>query len=183
MRVTLKKGAALATALGAISLPLTTAVTISIFSDDDVRKLADAELAVLSERIGKVASINQAIYHIRALIGEANSKDISKLLTERALIDKQLAAFNPLFQPNVKAVDFDAITRKREALRTGQENTYRSADAISFPLFTNSLVETTIKQLKKQRIKLEDHLSELNFRETIELPDEVVELLTEFDLI
>lgn len=186
MHVTLKKAAALATALAAVTVPLESSVTISIFSEEDPEKLVTAETAALTDNINKSMAVNNAVYAVRTLIGRANEGQINTLLTERALLDKQLALLNRFVQTNVRPPDWQAVTRQLTALRdqpqaAGAYNRPTIAIAIALP--TNDLVTDELRTLKKRRIAIDDQLSELNFKTTIELPEEAVALLREFDLI
>lgn len=188
MQVTLKKAAGLAAALASVSVLVNTSVNVSIFSDRKVQDVIDEEMAVLTTNLDRALSLVEAVYTIRSLIGKANEGTISELLTERARIDKQLAVLNPLLQPQARKLDIGAFEAQREAARnkgSGESIGFgsRTADHMTIPLPTSSLVEGTIKALKKARIRIEDRLAEFNFKTTIELPEEVVKLLTELDLI
>lgn len=187
MRVTLKKAAGLAAALASVSVLVNTSVNVSIFSDRKVQDVIDEEMAVLSTNLDRALSLVEAVYTIRDLIGKANEGTISELLTERARIDKQLAVLNPLLQPNARKLDTDAVERQLQSMREkgGESSGFgsRTADTVTVPLPTSPRVESHIKALKKARIRIEDRLAEFNFKTTIELPEEVVKLLTELDLI
>lgn len=189
MHVTLKKAAALATALAAVSVPLESSVTLSIFSDEDPEKLVSNETTTLTDNINKSMAVNNAVYAIRSLIGRANEGTINNLLTERALLDKQLALLNRFVQTNTRPPDWAAVTKQIASLRDtpqpsgGYNLGGRTANAISIQLPTNDLVTDEIRALKKRRIAVEDQLAELNFKNTIELPEDVVTLLREFDLV
>lgn len=178
--VTLKKAAALATALASVKIETSTSVTLSIFSTSNVQNEVEAAIADIKLAVETTLEIQSAIYLIRALIGKANEGEINELLTHRAMLDKQLAMLNSV-NNNVNPIDYDGVTAQREA-KKNQDNTY-SAPSLSVTIPTGDFIQPAIKQVKKARISTEDKLTQLNFTKTIELPDDVVKILTDFDLI
>ena len=185
MNVTLKKAAALATALASVSIAVPTTVTFSIYEDQDEASLQKKLAEAISERdtaLTSAIAITDAVYKIRALIGRMNdSQGIGPLLTERANIDKLLQIVNavPLVdtQPNLTSVQrqLTALTTKTDA--------YSRVEAVSVKLPSADAVSPIVKRLKKRRVQIEDELAQLNFGTTITLPDDVVELLREHDLV
>lgn len=185
MNVTLKKAAVLA---AAITIPAieTQVVQVSIFQDEnlDITKLvADAreqqrvELETALQALG-------ARYKIRLLIGQANAAaGIDDLITERALVDLEIAMIE-----KVKVVDReidDAMLKRQLAdMREGNKKTesYNRREGINIPV-PNDFIPPLVKKLKRRRREIDDKLAQLNFATTIELPKEVVAILTDQDLV
>ena len=188
MKTNLKKAATLATSLAAIVVPLEHTVSISVYSEGDPQKIVEDATKELKTSLDKALDISAAVFIIRKLIGEANQGRINQLLTERAAAEKGLAILNSLATAR-KPLDFDEIAKRRAALRDKPEvsSGFRLGDSgggvITVLIPTLPLVEKEIRLLKKERVRIEDELAELNFKTTIEIPDEVVQVLRNLDLI
>lgn len=184
MQVSLKKGAALALALSSVPIKLDHTYTIDIFggapSNDDIQLMNTVLLAQVTEAL----RVNGCVYTIRKLIGKANEGKINELLTERAAIDKSLAIFNgiPLRDgdPNVTALAAKMLALKEQA---PSSMGYGKPPSVQIELRTDNFPKDFVKPLKKRRLKVEDELAHLNFTTMIELPDDVVAVLTAYDLI
>lgn len=184
MRVSLKKAAALASALAAVSVSIPTGVQASIYSDADLATLIAQAAAAQNDAVKEARNNAMAVYRIRSLIGEANAGRINSLLTERAAIDKQLQILNAVSLVE-KQPDIEALTRRLAALRDApQERTYGGrTEELVIPIPNGNLISPALKALKKERIGIEDELAHLNFTTEIQLPDDVVTILRENDLI
>lgn len=185
MKVSLKKAAALALALGAVSVPIPTGLNFSIYDDPLLLepKLKDAETQhnLALKRAGDVIS---ATYAIRLLVGQANAGAISALVTERAMVEKQLAMIGKI--PIVdKQPDVEAILRRIESLKeTPKTSSYSSPpDAVGISTQNATEITPILKIWKKRKLAIDDELAHLNFTTEIELPDDVVAILREYDLI
>jgi hypothetical protein len=186
MRVSLKKAAALASALAAISVSIPTGVAVSIYavnSDGELQALVHSAIEQQKAALIKSQSISGAVYSIRMLIGQANGSKINALVTERAAIDKQLQIVNSVTLVE-KQPDIAALGRQLAALAEAPQETYRGrSDSLVISIPNADLVTPELKALKKRRIAVEDELAHLNFTTEIELPDDVVTILRENDLI
>lgn len=179
MKISLKKAAALATALSALQTPAQPRINLSIYGDNSPEGVKDRIKTVVDEQEAIVAhnlALNAAVYDIRHLIGKANEGRINFLLTERALIDKQLQLLNSI--PTTPAPNFEHLSRQLTA-RAAMENP--STDLVPIP--TPMDFSMQIKSLKRERVKIEDELAQLNFTTMIELPEDVVTILTDNDLV
>jgi S-adenosylmethionine:tRNA-ribosyltransferase-isomerase (queuine synthetase) len=181
MQVTLKKAAALAAALSGVAIAASPSLNLSAYSSKNISEEVEYETGVLKASVEKALQIAEAGYSIRALIGIANEGEINNLLTTRAAIDKKLSIINAVHN-QAKAPDYDALTAQREVMKTGEQSVY-SQKTLSVTIPTADFTTPLLKTLKKERIKIEDKLAQLNFTKTIQLPEEVVSLLTELDLI
>jgi hypothetical protein len=182
MKVTLKKASALAIALSGANIPLNHSFNVDIFSDGIDTSVLERLTGELVSQCTKAMLATEAVFKIRSLVAEANYPVIHNLLTTRAMIDKKLSILKQI--PIREAgSNLASIARQVEAARTSDTVRTFGANKVTLELETASIVTGEIKSLKKQRIKVEDELAHLNFSTTIELPEDVVKLLTEFDLI
>lgn len=181
MQVTLKKAAALASTLAAIKVDMPTTIRLSVYSEKDIAEEVEQAYAAIDTAVANALAITEGVYVIRGLIGQANEGEINSLLTSRAAIDKQLAILNTVVN-TAKPLDYVALAAQRKSLANQTENMYGGIKTLEITIPTVDLAPAQ-KQLKKKRIQIEDKLSQLNFTKTIELPDDVVALLTEHDLV
>lgn len=185
MQVTLKKAAALSLALSAISIAIPSGLNFSIYDDPETLepKLHDAatqrDLA-----LKRAADVISATYTIRLLVGEANAGAISALVTERAMVEKQLAILNKVTlvesQPEVKAI-LGRLAAMKEVPKTSSYSA--PPDAVGITLENASQITPALKYWKKRKIAIDDELAKLNYATLITLPDDVVAVLNEHDLI
>jgi hypothetical protein len=185
MQVTLKKASGLALALSAISVACPTGLNFSIYDNPDhlESRLKDAEVQ-RDVALKRAADVISATYTIRLLIGEANAGAISALVTERAMIDKQLAMLNAIkIVENLP--DVGAILRRVDALKEAPKTSSYSqpADTLAISLENWSVITPQLKHWKKRKIAVDDELAKLNYVTLITLPDDVVKVLRDHDLI
>lgn len=179
MIVTLKKAAALSLALSAIKIDVPLKIEVGAY--DSLPNLFDADTQLV-RNVEAVLNRNAAVYEIRHLIGVANEGRINELIGIRAMIDKQLAFLNSI--PTVtKRPNSDVIERELGALREAPADNYGRKKSLTVEVHTASHLEPHVRRLKRLRIGIEDELAQLNYTNTIELPDDVVALLQEHDLV
>lgn len=182
MQVTLKKAAALATALGAATDKFVQEIEISKHTTTPIRDIVEEARSELEYKIDDIQCRIQAHYQLRDLIGKANEGEINELLTKRARIDKQLGVLE-LF-PLRDHPDYNVLEAKRTELRNGtSKDRYDYSDSIKVQLPTEGWVPPMVSHLKRERLAVEDRLAELNFTTKIELPDDVVRILRAYDLV
>ncbi|HPQ09713.1 MAG TPA: hypothetical protein PLQ98_00115 [Bacillota bacterium] len=191
MQVSLKKGAALALALSAIPVKLDHTYSIDVFGSPPAPQDIEDMGLMLTAQLNEALRINQAVFTIRSMIGQKNEGQINNLLTERAMIDKSLAIVGGLplrsSTPNLATLPDKMALAKEQA----SSNTFRSMigqknDGKTLTLLIELRTDTYVpisKALKKRRLKIEDELAHLNFTTMIELPEDVVAVLTAYDLI
>jgi|JI10StandDraft_1071094.scaffolds.fasta_scaffold56985_4 hypothetical protein len=182
MQVSLKKGAALALALSAIPVKLDHTYSIDVFGSPPAPQDIEDMGLMLTAQLNEALRINQAVFTIRSMIGQKNEGQINNLLTERAMIDKSLAIVGGLplrsSTPNLATLPDKMALAKEQA----SSNTYGKTLTLLIELRTDTYVPIS-KALKKRRLKIEDELAHLNFTTMIELPEDVVAVLTAYDLI
>jgi uncharacterized protein YdcH (DUF465 family) len=132
-----------------------------------------------------------ALYNIRGLVGTANAQSgIDLKLATAAFIEKRMTQLDELAKLSA-VTDLAVINGKLEKIRNDKgESTRRSlyghSDTVSTTVVSQEQIDQVkaeIKNLKKQKQKLNDEILELNIKTEIPLSDDVVATLTEEGLI
>jgi len=132
-----------------------------------------------------------ALYNIRGLVGTANAQSgIDLKLATAAFIEKRIAQLDELAKLT-PVTDLAVITGKLDKIKNHEnENSRRSiygyVDTVSTTVVSQEQIDQVkaeIKNLKKQKQKLNDEVLELNIKTEIPLSDDVVTTLTEEGLI
>lgn len=182
MKINLKKAAAIAAALSAVKIDLNHVYSVDIFADppteDTVKQLRDT----LSTQVATYLALIETVFEIRYLIGSANEGRINLLLTQRALIEKQLSVVNSI-PVRSAGTNISALQRQLEAFHNKEKASYVGIKLPTLELETASLVGPALSELKRRKRELDDELQALNFNTTIELPEDAVKVLTSLDLI
>ena len=131
-----------------------------------------------------------AHYNIRGLVGAANAQSgIDLALTKAAFVDKRIAQLTELADGKTR-IEAAIIAGKLDKIRNRKEESraslYGRDDTVSTSVIGAEQVDqakTEIKNLKKQKQKLNDEILELNIKTEIPLTDEVVATLQAEGLI
>ena len=133
-----------------------------------------------------------ALYNIRGLVGTANAQSgIDMKLATAAFIEKRMGQLDELSKLSA-VTDLAVINGKLDKIRNDKgENTRRSlyghsGDTVSTTVVSQDQIDQVkaeIKNLKKQKQKLNDEILELNIKTEIPLSDDVVATLTQEGLI
>ena len=124
-----------------------------------------------------------ALYSIRATIGIANfNSGIGNRLSHLAYIDKRLSQLDTLTAESSQIKDLAIITGQLEKIRNRREEhrLYGYENTVSSGVLQAQQMESIrsiMRELKKQKQKLNDEVLELNVRTEIELTDEVEAVL------
>ena len=189
MKITLRKANALQQnineALRGIKIePL---ITISEFEDAEA-KLAEAKAEVFGQ-LARTVDLNYTLYAIRGLVGAANAAEIDGLLTRIAHMDKTIQ-FNNFLLGCPKQTSLDVLKGKLDKIRALPEDSVRSVYSSRTEVSTGIFSENELKgfksavlSTKKDKQKLQDKVLELNIKTEIELPEDVVAILTKEGLI
>jgi hypothetical protein len=131
-----------------------------------------------------------ALYNIRGLVGAANSQSgIDMKLATAAFVDKRIAQLGEL--ASCKAVtDPNIISGRIEKIRNRKDDARSSLYGRDEVVTTSVISEAQltqirdeIKNLKKQKQKINDEVLELNIKTEIPLSEDVVNTLTNEGLI
>jgi uncharacterized protein YdcH (DUF465 family) len=133
-----------------------------------------------------------ALYNIRGLVGTANAQSgIDLKLATAAFIEKRMGQLDELAKLT-PVTDLAVINGKLDKIRndkgetTRRSSIYGYSDTVSTTVVSQDQIDqikVEIKNLKKQKQKLNDEILELNIKTEIPLSDDVVTTLTEEGLI
>lgn len=150
-------------------------------------KKANDELVSNDSRRQKLL---MSLYNIRGLVGQANTNSgIDLKLTTAAFIDKRIGQLED-FSRAKPMTDLTVINGKLDKIRNRKEETRSSLYGLNDSVITSVLTDeqinqakNEIKNLKKQKQKVNDEILELNIKTEIPLSDEIVEILKSEGLI
>lgn len=183
MNITLRKAKAVQEAIQEQirSVEITTSIQINEFQIIETE--LDEANNKLVENDARRQKLLLALYNIRGLVGSANAQaGIDLALAKAAFIDKRISQLNdiaqckPVTEMNVLAGKLSKIRSQDPDKRSiyGRDETV-STSVVSKEQIAQANVE--IKNLKKQKQKLNDEILELNIKTEIPLSDDVVNTL------
>lgn len=124
----------------------------------------------------------QAFYNIRALVATANAASgISTNLAKAAFVEKRILQLTDITKSKV-ITDLDVIAGKLEKIKTRKDESYGSRDTVITGIVTAEQLaqaRAEIKNLTKQKQKIQDENLELNIKTEIPLTEDTVKTLTE----
>lgn len=131
-----------------------------------------------------------ALYNIRALVGTANSQSgIDTALAKAAFADKRISQLEDIAKSGTMT-DPVIISGRLEKIRNRKDSDrnslYGRDEYVSTCVITkeqSDQAKAEIKNLKKQKQKLNDEILELNIKTEIPLSDDVVNTLREEGII
>jgi hypothetical protein len=132
-----------------------------------------------------------ALYNIRGLVGTANAQSgVDMKLATAAFIDKRIGQLEELSKLTA-VTDIAVINGKLEKIRNdkgegARRSIYGYGDTVSTTVVSQEQIDqvkTEIKNLKKQKQKLNDEILELNIKTEIPLSEDVVKTLQEEGLV
>jgi len=149
---------------------------------DPVATLQAANDALMAADVRR-SDLLMALYSIRATVGIANfNSGIGNRLSHLAYIDKRLGQLDALVSESAQIKDLQIISGQLEKIRNRREEhrLYGYENTVNSGVLQASQMESIrniIRELKKQKQKLNDEVLELNVRTEIELTDEVETIL------
>jgi uncharacterized protein YdcH (DUF465 family) len=190
MNITLRKANAIQNSIQESIRGINIETTIDINEFQDVEVELGKANALMIENDARRQKLLLALYNIRGLVGTANTASgIDTALAKAAFIDKriaqlgELASSKPIQSLAVLKGKLDKIRNRKEEARA---SLYGRDDVVNTSVIDQTQIDqakTEIKNLKKQKQKLNDEILELNIKTEIPLSDEVVETLTKEGLI
>ena len=170
-------------------ISIETSLELNEFQDvvEELQKANDVLFANDSRRQRLLLSL----YNIRGLVGAANAQSgVDTKLATAAFVDKRVAQLDELAKLS-PVTDLAVINGKLDKIRNSKDESARSriygiSDTVSTTVVSQeqiAQVKAEIKNLKKQKQKLNDEILELNIKTEIPLSDEVVAILQAEDLI
>ena len=191
MNISLRKASALQNSINdAIkSIKIETSLTLNEFQD------VAQELKNANDRLFNNDSRRQrlllALYNIRGLVGSANAQSgIDLKLATAAFVDKRISQLEGLVVDPV--TNLAVINGKLDKIRNDKGDASRRSSIYGYDdtVSTNVIgheqldaISAEIKNLKKQKQKINDEVLELNIKTEIPLSEEVVATLKSEGLI
>ena len=191
MNISLRKASALQNSINdAIkSIKIETSLTLNEFQD------VAQELKNANDRLFNNDSRRQrlllALYNIRGLVGSANAQSgIDLKLATAAFVDKRISQLEGLVVDPV--TNLAVINGKLDKIRNDKGDASRRSSIYGYDdtVSTNVIgheqldaISAEIKNLKKQKQKINDEVLELNIKTEIPLSEEVVATLQSEGLI
>jgi len=190
MNITLRKANALQNSITETIRGIKIETSIEINEFQQVEEELQRANNVLMINDGRRQKLLLALYNIRGLVGTANaSSGIDLALTKAAFIDKRISQLEEL--ANLKPItSLDVIRGKLDKIKNRKEESraslYGRDDTVSTSVVSTEQIEqakTEVKNLKKQKQKINDEVLELNIKTEIPLSEDVVATLNTEGLI
>jgi len=190
MKISLRKANALQNGINdAIkSIRIDTSIDINEFQEPPV--VLEEANRTLFENDSRKQKLLLTYYNIRGLVGAANAASgIDLNLAKAAFIDKRIVQLEEIASCK-PILDMSVILGKLEKIRSRKDDSraslYGRDETISTSVVSKEQIDQAraeIKNLKKQKQKLNDETLELNIKTEIPLSDDVVKTLTDEGLI
>lgn len=185
MNITLRKANALQnTILDAIrNISIKTTIELNEFQDP-IGALQQANTTLFANDARR-QQLLLSLYNIRGLVGTANAScGIDLKLATAAFIDKRIGQLED-FANVTPMIDEPVLLGKLAKIRDRKEDNARSLygrdDTVTTSIINQAQIDMAkaeIRNLKKQKQKLNDEILELNIKTEVPLSDEVVATLT-----
>lgn len=191
MNLTLRKANAVQAAINDTIKSIEIKVTLELNEFIDVVAELQRANAALFANDARRQRLLLALYNIRGLVGQANATSgVDTKLATAAFLDKRLAQLTELAGAE-PITDLAVINGKLDKIRNDKSDTSRSrlygvSDTVSTSVISNeqlTTIKNEIKNLKKQKQKINDEVLELNIKTEIPLSEEVEDTLTAEGLI
>jgi hypothetical protein len=195
MQVSLRKAAALESALREVakSINLSKTVSVSVYADTSERsgtvntQIEDAQ-AALREGVTDIREALTAAYAIRAQIADLNAANgITALLNERAALDAVDRALSSLTtKDRSEGISPEHVSEALRAQRARNEKSdYGTTDHVSVSIVGDFAAEIKAAAAanQKRKVAIADQLLTLNVGTTLVLSDKTVEVLQKHNLV
>jgi hypothetical protein len=183
MRISLRKAAALQKEILAAAPAVSALVKLSVYSEDPVLDLLNHERKVL-EAVALRANLMKVLSEIRKDTAKVNMDGgIQGLVSRAAFIDKDIAFLSTLASADARPSSA-VVSGKIDRLRT--TDTYGYSEEVVLSTLSAESIENfaaSLATLKKEKVKIQDELLELNIKNSIKLSEESVSVLTEAGLL
>jgi hypothetical protein len=190
MNITLRKANALQNSIqDAIKgIKIEHQIEINEFQDPEATLTAANELLFANDT--RRQQLLAVLYNIRGLVGTANVQSgIDLALTKAAFMDKRLAQLESLSNSDTR-ISEEVLKGKLDKIRNRKEESRASLYGRDDTVTTSVLykeqidgIKTEIKNLKKQKQKLNDEILELNIKTEIPLGEDALAVLQKEGLL
>jgi predicted nucleic acid-binding Zn-ribbon protein len=190
MNISLRKASALQNSIQEAikNIKISTRVDLNEFQDV-IQELQAANDELFSNDTRR-QKLLLSLYNIRGLVGTANAgSGINTKLATAAFVDKRVAQLEDLAKSG-SMIDLNVLNGKIEKIKNSSSETksriYGFEDSVSTSIISKEQLDqinAEIKNLKKQKQKINDEILDLNIKTEIPLNDDVVATLTAEGLI
>jgi len=147
----------------------------------------EAEIAAAQKKLEEAdlrrEKLLVVLYNIRGLVGQANAESgIDLKLARAAYVDKRISQLDAVANSNA-VTSLDVLKGKLEKIKSlkdeARSRIYGYGDTVTTSVLTQEKIEaiqSEIKNLKKQKQKLNDEILELNIKTEIPLSDEAAQV-------
>ena len=183
IKITLRKANAIQQNINDLLKSIVIRPTVEINEFQDAVATLQASNDALMAADVRRSDLLMALYSIRATVGLSNfTNGIGNRLSHLAYIDQRLQQLDPLVREDAKIKDLHVITGQLEKIRNRREEhrMYGMTDAVSSGVLQQNQIDNIagiMRELKKQKQKLNDEVLELNVRTEIDLTDDIEAIL------
>lgn len=162
------------------SIEMVTSIELNEFVDH-VQEIQTANDELFANDARRMKLL-QAFYNIRALVATANAScGISTNLAKAAFIEKRLSQLSHIATQNA-VTDMKVLEGRLARVKNRDDKEYYGRDTVSTSIIGKEQIaqaKAQIKDLKKQKQKINDENLNLNFKTEIPLTEETVKVLTD----
>jgi hypothetical protein len=183
IKITLRKANAIQQNMNDLLKAVQVKATVELNEFQDVvQTLQAANDAVMAADVRR-SDLLMALYSIRATVGVANFQcGIGNRLSHLAYIDKRLHQLEGLVAETARLKDLAVVTGQLDKIRNRREEhrMYGYENNVTTGVLQQQQIDSIasiMRELKKQKQKLNDEVLELNVRTEIELTDDVEAVL------
>jgi hypothetical protein len=190
MNITLRKANAIQNSINDAIKNTKVELSVELNEFQNVEEIIIKANNLLVENDSRRQKLTMSLYNIRALVGTANAASgIDTALAKAAFIDKRISQLEQLAD-GVELTDLEVIKGKLEKIKNlkdeARSRIYGYADTVTTSVLSKeqiSQAKAEIRNLKKQKQKINDEILELNIKTEIPLSDDVVVTLKAEELI
>jgi hypothetical protein len=184
MNISLRKANAVQNSINEAIRGIDIRASIELNEFQNVAEVLQIANNTLFENDSRRQKLLLSLYNIRGLVGAANAQSgIDTKLATAAFVDKRVAQLEELASSK-PVTDLAVINGRLDKIRNRKDDTRSSLYGRDEVVTTSVISEAQltqirdeIKNLKKQKQKLNDEVLELNIKTEIPLSDEVVNTL------
>lgn len=183
MNISLRKANAIQTSINESIRSIDIVTNIDINEFQNVAETLQAANNKLFENDARRQKLLLSLYNIRGLVGAANAQSgIDTKLATAAFVDKRVAQLEEL-SSNKPVTDLAVLNGRLEKIRNRKDESrsiYGRDEVVSTSVISEDQlkqIRDEIKNLKKQKQKINDEVLELNIKTEIPLSDEVINTL------
>jgi len=189
MNITLRKANAIQNSITESIRGIEIKTTIDLNEFQDVTAELQAANNLLFANDTRRQRLLLSLYNIRGLIGAANAQSgIDAKLATAAFIDKRIAQLDEL-AGGKPVMDLAVINGKLDKIRNRKDDSrsiYGRDETVGTSVISAdqlTQIRAEIKNLKKQKQKINDEILELNIKTEIPLSEDIVKTLTDEGLL